>query len=224
MRNIMILALLGLLCTAGCGAKEVGTISGEDAAKPASPEAAEAKKEPVDRAKYERDRAQATKLLEEGHVLPPRVVEKLDVIRTNDKLSVEDGRRAFEFRKAAYKHCYRQALAYNLDLKGYVHMTVKYAGSGTSTVEQFETTLKADGIEDCYREAGAKWMLPEGAELEFKLDYSTEAAPTPDEIRKVMNDHEGIDHDHDHDHHGHGHEGVLPDAAIPPQGAEDAQN
>ena len=129
----------------GCGAKEVGTISGEDTAKPASPAEADAQKEPVDRAKYERDRAQATKLLEDGHVLPPRVVENFEVIRTNDRLSSEDGKRAFEFRKAAFKHCYRQALAYDLELKGYVHMTVKYSGSGTSTVEQFETTLKAEG-------------------------------------------------------------------------------
>lgn len=216
----MILALLGLLCTMGCGAKEVGTISGEDTAKPASPAEADAQKEPVDRAKYERDRAQATKLLEDGHVLPPRVVENFEVIRTNDRLSSEDGKRAFEFRKAAFKHCYRQALAYDLELKGYVHMTVKYSGSGTSTVEQFETTLKAEGIEDCYREAGAKWMLPEGAELEFKLDYSTEAAPTPDEIRKVMNTHEGIEHDDEH-HHDHG---APAHEAMPPQGAGDAQN
>lgn len=210
---ILMLCLAGM---AGCGAKEVGSISGEDAVKAAPAAAPEVKADHKDPAKYERDRAQATKLLEDGHVLAPRVVENFEVIRTNDRMSIEDGRRAFEFRKTAFRHCYREALAYNLDLKGELRMAVKYAGSGQASVERFEMSMQADGLEACFRDAASKWLLPEGAEVEFKIDYSTRAAPTPEEIRKVNDTHGN--HDHDHDHEGAGHEG---EGVVPAQGAGD---
>lgn len=215
-RDIVIL-MLCLAGMAGCGAKEVGSISGDETVKAAPAAAPEVKADQKDPAKYERDRAQATKLLEDGHVLAPRVVEKFEVIRTNDRVSIEDGRRAFEFRKTAFRHCYREALAYNLDLKGELRMTVKYAGSGQASVEQFGMSMNAEGLEACFRDAASKWLLPEGAEIEFKLDYSTQAAPTPEDIRKVNDTHGS----HDHDHEGAGHEG---EGAVPPQGIGDVQN
>ncbi|MBQ9242334.1 MAG: hypothetical protein IJ165_03775 [Proteobacteria bacterium] len=217
---ILMLCLTGM---AGCGAREVGSISGEEAAKAETAPAAapEVKAEQRDPAKFERDRAQATKLLEDGHVLAPRVVENFEVIRTNDRMSIEDGRRAFEFRKTAFRHCYREALAYNLDLKGSLRMSVKYAGSGQASVEHFEMSMQADGLEACFRDAASKWLLPEGAEVEFKIDYSTRAAPTPEEIRKVNDTHGNHDHDHDHEHEGAGHEG---EGVVQPQGVGDVQN
>lgn len=208
-RSAIAIVAFCAFCLAGCAPKEAA--DGKDSPKPVADAPQAAKDSQIDPEQLARDRAQATKLLEDGHVLPPRVVEHFDVIQTNDRLSAEDGKRAFEFRKTAFRHCYRKALAYDLELRGSVNMTVRRAGAGQAEVLAFDTTLEAEGIEACFREAARQWVLPEGAEMSFRLEYSTQAAPTPDEIRKVMDSHEGLDHDHDHEGHGHVEEAGAAD-------------
>ena len=208
MKKIVITSLLFIGLTFGCQAKQAApnpdsssTISEakiSEAKKPApekSPEEILAEK-----ARLERDKAQAKKLAEEGQLLPPRVTVKLNVIDYNDKIALSDVDHSYEFVKAGIRGCYMRVLAFDLKAEGNLTLALEGAENHTSKCTVQDSSIHAEDFESCVQKACVHWPIPQGATLKVKMEFSSTPAPTVEEIRE-------INHKLEHDgHEGHDHE------------------
>lgn len=122
--------------------------------------------------------------------LPPIGSSHMEVVSTNDRISIEDAERSYLFRKSAIEHCYLIALARDESAKGFVGLTMKRdSGTEKAVLDKMETDIKTEKFEECVTNAVDRWPLPEGAQITVKIHFSSKPAPSVEELQKLRNGH-----------------------------------
>ncbi|MBO4349711.1 MAG: hypothetical protein J6A01_02040 [Proteobacteria bacterium] len=205
MKKIIIASVLLLAGAYGCQVKPAAPQADNppQAVKPDNQPSQSPEEIAAEKARHERDRAQAKKLADEGQILPPRVSVKLEILDHNDKVSLNDAELSYEFVKNAIRACYMRVLAFDSNAEGDITISLTSAENKTSNCTIKKTSITAEDFESCVTKACQHWPLPEGATLDIQMQFSSSPAPTVEEIRKINHqlEHDGGEHDHDGEDH-----------------------
>lgn len=207
MKKIIVAFVLLFVWAYGCQVKPTDppTDNSSQTVKPDSQPGQSPEEIAAEKARHERDRAQAKKLAEEGQLLPPRVSVKLEILDHNDKVSLNDAELSYEFVKNGIRACYMRVLAFDKNAEGDITIALESAENRTSKCTIQKTSITAEDFESCVTKACQHWPLPEGATLNIHMQFSSSPAPTVEEIRKINHQLEHGGEEHDHEHHGEEH-------------------
>ena len=174
MKKILLPSIMFCVLT-GCQAKPAAPAPDSDSAPAAQAKPQLSQEEQAaDKARFERDIAQAEKLAKSGQFLPPKIDIKLDIVDHNDKISSDEVNLSYEFVKAAINACYTRALAYDLSTKGTVILDVTGNSDRTSQCNVKESDTHSEEFDSCVLKACHRWPAPKDAKFQAKFVFSSE--------------------------------------------------